>query len=139
MTSRHLWTRDLLQQLSCPGSYYNALSIIAQIQAEGGGALFNPLNTTLPMPGATDYNSVHVKNYRSYDQGLVATARTLQQPNMRLLLKALKDGSSSEDYWRALGSSPWGTKPPGGSTVVQFLNDVRAHWMDRAMQPIAGT
>lgn len=138
-TSRHLWTRDLLHMLGVPGSYPNALSIIAQCQAEGGSARFNPLNTTLPMDGATDYNSVHVKNYASYGSGLAATTKTLQQANMALLLHELKAGNSSLSYWRALAASPWGTKPPGGKGVDAFLDDVRRHWYDRCMIAIAGT
>lgn len=138
-TSRHLWTRDLLALLACPGSYYNALSIVAQCQAEGGSAMFNPLNTTLAMTGATNYNSVGVKNYTSYAQGLDATARTLKQANMATLLAALKEGSSSIGYWRLLAASPWGTKPPTGVSITAFLDDTRRHWYDRSMTPIAGT
>jgi hypothetical protein len=138
-TSRHLWTRDLLASLLVPGSLQNTLALIAQIQAEGGGALFNPLNTTLPMPGATDYNSVHVKNYLTYSQGVTATANTLRQSNMRLLLDALKKADSAKGYWVALAASPWGTVPPGGMTIDAFLADIRTHWMARVMVPIAGT
>lgn len=138
-TSRHLWTRDLLALLGAPGSLANVLALIAQIQAEGGNAAFNPLNTTLPMPGATDYNTVHVKNYTSYQQGLDATAHTLKQTNMQPLFNALTAGDSTTAYWRGLAVSPWGTKPPGGMTIDAFLNDIRRHWMARAMIPIAGT
>jgi hypothetical protein len=138
-TSRHLWVRDLLGALAVPGTYNNALSLIAQMQAEGGSAKFNPLNTTRDMPGATDYNTVHVKNYRSYGQGIDASARTLRQPNMAALLEELRAANSSSGYWRALGASPWGTKPPSGVTIEAFLNDVRRHWYERCMLPIAGT
>jgi hypothetical protein len=138
-TSRHLWTRDLLALLACPGSLQNTLALIAQIQAEGGSAAFNPLNTTLNAPGATDYNYVHVKNYISYQQGLSATAATLKQANMKPLMDALKKGNSAKSYWVALGISPWGTSPPGGMTIDAFLADIRTHWMARAMVPIAGT
>lgn len=137
--SRHLWTRDLLAELGVPGTYYNALAVIAQIQAEGGQARFNPLNTTLKQPGSTDYNSVPVQNYTSWEQGLHATAATLRQPNMALLMRALKQGSSSAAYWQALAQSPWGTKPPGSMGVQAFLDDVRRHWYDRAMLTVAGS
>lgn len=46
-------------------------------QCEGGTARDNPLNTTEPMPGATDYNSAGVKNYVSGTQGIDATYLTL--------------------------------------------------------------
>lgn len=139
MQTRHVWVRDLLRDLGVPGSYYNALSIIAQIQAEGGKARFNPLNTTLKVPGSTDYNSVPVQNYPTWEQGLAATVSTLRQVNMLPLMKALKAGTSSTAYWKALGVTPWGTRPPGGMGIEDFLDDVRRHWFDRAMQGIAGT
>lgn len=41
-------------------------------------AAFNPWNTTLPMPGASNFNSVGVKNYTSWGQGISATVLTLQ-------------------------------------------------------------
>lgn len=138
-TSRHLWVRDLLAKLGVPGNINNAVALVAQIQAEGGEARFNPLNTTLPMPGATDYNAVHVKNYGSYAQGLDATVQTLRQDNMAKLLAALRRGDSARAYWVALGSSPWGTRPPGAMGIDSFLDDIRRHWYDRAMKPIAGT
>jgi hypothetical protein len=46
-------------------------------RAEGGNATWNPLNTTQPLPGAIDYNSVGVKNYPSPIAGIAATAITL--------------------------------------------------------------
>jgi hypothetical protein len=138
-TSRHLWVRDLLQLLGVPGSYYNALALVAQCQAEGSPARFNPLATTYPMPGATDVNSVHVKSYTSYAQGLDATALTLQQPNMAPLLTALTRGTSSTAYWEGLAVSPWGTHPPGGLTIEAWLDDCRRHWFAYAMGTIVGT
>lgn len=135
--SRHIYVCDLLTALNAPGSLMNAVALIAQIQAEGGQAHFNPLNTTLPMKGATDYNSVHVKNYVSWEQGIDATARTLKQANMAKLLKVLKAGGPALAYWNALAVSPWGTHPPGGMKIQDFLDDVSRHWYDRAMMPIA--
>lgn len=137
--SRHVFAADLLDELGVPGSLANALAIIAQIQAEGGKALFNPLNTTLPAAGAKDYNSVHVKNYMTYEQGVAATAATLRQANMSRLLAALKIGKDAGTYWAVLPTSPWGTKPPGGMSATAFLADVQAHWFARAMLPISGT
>jgi hypothetical protein len=143
-TSRHLWVRDLLAALDVPGSYYNALAVIAQCQAEGGTARFNPLNTTLKMPGSTAYGpdlggGVRVQHYTSMAQGLEATLATLRQTNMAPLLTALKSGTSSTAYWKALGVSPWGTHPPGGLTIEAWLDDCRRHWYEYAMVPVAGT
>lgn len=142
--TRHVWVRDLLALLKAPGTLENALAIVAQIQAEGGAAKFNPLNCTVRAPGSTDYNKVPVQNYVTYAQGLHVTAGMLQQTNMRGLHAELMKGDSSAIYWSALAVSPWGTHPPERSpgvpyTVAQWLADVRAHWFDRAMLPISGT
>ena len=51
---------------------------VAWATAEGGTAQWNPLNTTEPMIGATDYNQAHVKNYPTPIHGISATALTLQ-------------------------------------------------------------
>lgn len=45
---------------------------------EGTNAGNNPLATTLPWAGATDFNSVGVKNYPSFNDGVAATAQTLR-------------------------------------------------------------
>lgn len=45
---------------------------------EGGGASFNPFNTTQKIPGSSwDYNGVGVQNYSSAAQGIQATWQTL--------------------------------------------------------------
>lgn len=137
--TRHVWCRDLLAELGVPGALENAVAIVAQIQAEGGNALFNPLNCTVKAKGSKKYNSVGVQNYVSYQQGLDVTVGMLRQQNMHLLLAALKDGHSAIAYWNALAHSPWGTKPPVGYDVGSWLAEVRTHWFDRAMIAINGT
>lgn len=137
--TRHVWVRDLLLALDAPGTLENAVALVAQCQAEGGSAKFNPLNCTVKEPGSTDYNKVPVQNYVSYVQGLHVTSGMLQQSNMKALFAALKKGDSAPNYWAALAISPWGTHPPQGYTVLTWLADVRTHWFERAMLPISGT
>lgn len=139
-TSRHLFVRDLLVRLGCPGTQENATALIAQCQAEGGAAKFNPLNSTVKRPGSTDYNDnvPPVQNYASYAQGLEATASTFRQANMKPLLDALKAGTSASVYWSKLPGK-WGTKPPVGYTRASWLADTRKHWYDRSMVVVAGT
>lgn len=43
------------------------------------GAKFNPFDTTLKMPGSTDFNSVGVQNFVSFDQGVQASVLTLTE------------------------------------------------------------
>lgn len=47
--------------------------------AETNGAKNNPFDTTLKMPGSTDFNSVGVQNFTSATQGIEATYLTLTE------------------------------------------------------------
>lgn len=77
------------------------------------GAAFNPLNTTLPLDGSTDYNDVPVQNYATVQDGILATAMTLwddQLHDYRAIRLALKHRARS--FARAVGNSDWGTPAP---------------------------
>jgi hypothetical protein len=52
--------------------------VVAWQVQESTQAAWNPLATTRDMPGATDFNDVGVKNYRSLRQGLAASLGTLE-------------------------------------------------------------
>lgn len=72
--------RSILSAIGAPQTAANVNSMAAWIQHETPWppvARFNPMNTTLPMPGSTCFNSVCVRNYVSWAQGIEATARTL--------------------------------------------------------------
>jgi len=68
---------------------HTMVALQAWMQAEHGindespEARFNPLNTTLEFPGSTLFNELSpgfgVRNYATYDDGLTATARTLNR------------------------------------------------------------
>jgi hypothetical protein len=77
--------------------------------AWNGGARYNPLNTTEPMSGATNFNSVGVKNYTSWEQGLNATVKTLENGYYTDILNALSIGGTG-DFGVTVGESPWGTE-----------------------------
>jgi hypothetical protein len=150
-TSRHLFFARLADALDVPGSLQNALAWVAQAQAEGGGAHWNPLNTTQatmsgkPIPGAVPFNDLggglHVWSYPNMAVGVEATAITLRQPAFGRLLAALRAGSSADAYWTALAASPWGTRPPGDPplSLAAWLADVERHWYDYALAPVAGS
>jgi hypothetical protein len=78
---------------------------------EGGNwqntAKYNPLNTTLNETGASAINSVGVKAYTSWQQGINATADTLK--NYPGIQAALKSNASPSAFSSAVASSPWGT------------------------------
>lgn len=71
------WRFRLLLKLRARQSRSNYKLLHIWAECEGGTAAFNPLNTTEPWPGATDYNSAGVKNYPSGPDGIQATYLTL--------------------------------------------------------------
>ena len=79
--SETLIIRAILARIGAPQTTQNISSMTAWIRHEQASwppaAKFNPMNTTLPMPGATNFNSVGVKNYTSWAQGIEANAQTL--------------------------------------------------------------
>ena len=67
----------LLDALGAPRTDSNVAFLVAWMGREGTSAAFNPLATTLPWPGSTDFNSVGVRNYPTLAAGVAATAQTL--------------------------------------------------------------
>lgn len=100
---------DLLERLGMPQTRENVRAMMAWQAAEGTAAAFNPLATTRSAPGATDMNSVGVKNFRSYEQGLQTTIDTLRNGLYGNILAALRDGTSASRVAQAIAESPWGT------------------------------
>lgn len=86
-------------------------------QAEGGSASFNPLNTTFPLPGATDYNSVGVKNYPRPVWGVCATALTLTNP-----------ASGPLTYPKILGHLQSATGAYTAEQIVADCGEELRHW-----------
>lgn len=78
--SENMILRAILSRIGAPQTAANINSMAAWVTHETPWppvARFNPLNTTLPMPGSTCFNSVCVRNYVSWAQGVEATALTL--------------------------------------------------------------
>jgi hypothetical protein len=114
---RSQWATDLLNQLGLPVTAENIKALSAWAQAEGTKATYNPLATTQSMPGATSFNSVGVRNYASYADGIRATAQTLTNGHYPNILAALRAGNSAVAVGRAVANSPWGT----GQGVLRVL------------------
>jgi cell wall-associated NlpC family hydrolase len=110
---------QLLRQLGAPATPGNMKFLAAWQRAEGGNASFNPFNTTQPSAGASNYNSVGVKNYPSLTTGLQATARTLLNGKYGPIVAGLRSGKATPaQLATAVAMSPWGT----GSGVLRVLN-----------------
>lgn len=85
------WETAVLQQLGVRPTSPAVQFLDEWAGREGGAAAFNPLNTTLYMPGATSYNSVGVRNFVSPTQGAQATAQTLR--GYPAIVAALQSGN----------------------------------------------
>ena len=134
--NRNDYAHELLDLLSAPHDDANAWALVSWMQAEGGNATWNPLNTTRDAPGATDYNSVHVKNYPDSKTGLLATSLTIKQPNFEHILGALKDPQgTAKRVLRAVEVSEWGT----GGLALMVLPYVKASYWKFARHTIAGS
>lgn len=122
--NRGAFAKEVTKRLGADVTLHTRRAWAAQMQAEGGSARFNPFNTTLEMPGASDYNSVGVKNYASATQGIEATVKTLRGKGhgYEVILRRLRDNASATLIVKAIGESDWGTD---SSLALAVLDDIR--------------
>jgi len=113
--TRGQFARALLPKVGAKVTVHNMRAMMAWCQAEGDAGRFNPLNTTHAEPGATDFNSVGVKNYVSFADGVAATAETLNYGashglyGYREIRRALRDNLPARRTLFAVERSQWGT------------------------------
>lgn len=108
----------LLAKLGMPATPANMAFMRAWNQAEGmQTSTNNPFATTQEASGASNINSVGVKSYTSFDQGVQATAETLQNGMYDNVLEALRAGTDPMAGAVAVANSHWGT----GSLVIGVL------------------
>ena len=107
------WAQAFLKKIGVPVTADNVAAVVAWEMAEGGHwyntAYYNPLNTTQSMPGATIFNSVGVKAYKSWMQGLEASVITINNGYYGGILAALRRGNDAQAVADAVAASPWGT------------------------------
>lgn len=92
-----------------------AIADLVRWEAQEGGnwansAKFNPLNTTLLMPGSSVMaggSGAGVQAYTSWSQGLSATVDTLK--NYPTILAALRENANLASFEQIVNASPWGT------------------------------
>lgn len=98
--TRQQWATDLLRALGNPSPDQNTVNWVIgwtdYETAPGQSASYNLLNTTLGAPGASNYNSVGVKNYSSYQQGIQANAATLEGGYYPSLLADLRSNNIAD-------------------------------------------
>jgi len=137
--TRDEWAKEFLSRLGVPVTKANRRAIVSWIQAEGGNAKWNPLNTTHDAPGAWDYNWVGVKNYPSFEVGMAAAVETLNYGadrnlyGYRKIRHRLKKGRRAGLTLRAVEASIWGT----GGLALKCLPWVKKSWDYYGSQPIS--
>jgi hypothetical protein len=122
------WARLFLQTVGLPICSNNLVAVVAWQAAEGTSAAWNPLATTLRMPGSTSFNSVGVQNYRSLEEGLQATAQTLWKGysihGYGWILYHLSACADPMTTASAINASNWCRGCAGGEYVVRLVPDV---------------
>ena len=116
-----MWRFRLLAAIHAKGSLQNRKLLAAWARAEGGSARYNPLNTTQPWPGATDYNSVHVRNYPSGAAGIAATAATLTNGHYDRLVADMRAGGHTARQLVERNGSQFDTWGTGASHILALL------------------
>ena len=126
------WAELLLSRLGAPICQDNLIAVVAWESAEGTAAAYNPLATTRDFPGATDFNSVGVKNYPSIGDGIRATIDTLVLGNPAYgygpVLASLAACAPAESTAAAINASSWCRGCTGGLYVLNVVPLVRADY-----------
>lgn len=107
------WANAFLAALSAPVTPNNVQAIVAWEAQEGGHwkntAHYNPLNTTLNFPPDSNINSVGVKAYESWEQGLEANVKTIELSYYTHIVEGLRANVPADQTLHAISASPWGT------------------------------
>jgi peptidoglycan hydrolase CwlO-like protein len=125
-----VWAAAFLNKIGAPTCFDNLVVMVAWQVQEGTTANWNPLATTLPMPGATDFNSVGVKNYVSMAQGLEASWKTLavRSYGYPAILSALHRCPDSMVTARAVNASSWCRGCTRGQYLTGLISKVEANY-----------
>lgn len=126
------WARAFLAEIGAPGCEENMVLMVAWQAQESTDAAFNPLATTHAMPGATSFNSVGVKNYRSVAQGLDASRETLEDGadsyGYDAILSSLRACNDAEATAWFVNASAWCRGCTAGAYLTGLLPAVRADY-----------
>lgn len=137
--TRGNFAREVTKRLGAEVTLHTRRAWAAQMQAEGGGAHYNPFNTTLRMPGSSNYNSVGVQNYVSAEQGIEATVRTLKEDGhgYEKIRRALRANAPATEIVKAIGDSAWGTDATLALAVLDDIRDGRQPLKELEARPVA--
>jgi peptidoglycan hydrolase CwlO-like protein len=124
------WAAAFLERIGAPVTRGNLVAVVAWEASEGTQATWNPLATTMPMEGATIYNSHGVRNYQSLGQGLDASLKTLTRPNhgYEAILDSLERGAEAMDTGKAINASDWCRGCTNGQYVIGIIPAVEKYY-----------
>jgi hypothetical protein len=114
--------QTLLTALQAPVTQENMKFLFAWRQAEGRGGTNNPFNTTWNLPGSTVMNSAGVRNYRSAQDGLVATIKTLKNGKYNCILNGLRNDLGADRIAQCESLKTWGTGDLVAKVVSSYNN-----------------
>lgn len=112
----------LLENLGAPVTDENMKFMYAWRQAEGKGGTYNPFNTTWDMPGSVKINSHGVRSYKSLEDGMVATVKTLKHPRYVCIVDGLKNNIGASEISKCESLKTWGTGDLVAKVVTGYNN-----------------
>jgi len=120
-----LWADRFLRHIEAPTCRDNLVAVVAWQVAEFTAARWNPLATTLLMPGSTVFNSHGVRNYESLEQGLEASLLTMERGadtyGYGAILSSLRSCGESMRTGEAINASSWCRGCAGGQYVISLI------------------
>ena len=126
------WAGTFLRSMGLPTCHDNMVTVVAWQVAEFTQAAWNPLATTLRMPGSTDFNSFGVQNFVSLGQGLEAVRIVLERGatiyRYGAITSALRSCAAPMTTARAINASSWCYGCVGGTYVTGIIPEVQANY-----------
>ena len=117
------FVKEVYSKLSIRPTPTNVAFGVAWASYEDTQAKNNIWATTEPWKDATEFNSVGVKNYATWENGVNATVATLKNGYYAKILFALRYDEDILDLLEGLTNSPWGSHPD-----IELYKSVKAHW-----------
>lgn len=123
------FAKALLERLNAPVNSNTMALMMAWFQAEGTTAKWNPMATTLNYGGSRSMpnSSVGVQEYKDMATGVAATARTLQDPRYKTIVRLLQAGINPIKLFRQAETEfdTWRGSTAGHYGLIQILKGAR--------------
>jgi len=126
--SRGSFATAVLAGIGAPVNTETMTVLMAQMRVENTSSAFNPMATTQGAPGATNANSVGVKNYPDFNTGVSATVQTLMNGYYDNYIAGLRAGNQENANQivsdAAQDLNTWGS---GGVAVLSLVDSTRGN------------